>query len=134
MDRRRHGHENGRVSLFAFAPSRGPRWRLALQAALGISVPIAAMTIAGAPALGFIAASGAFTVLHLGALPVVERAKALPLVGAGLVTAAALGVLASGSAATAGAGLVLVSLGSAALAFGFRLGPRVRCSSCSSSA
>ena len=39
------------MSLFAFAPSRGPRWQLRLQAALGISVPIAVMTLAGMPTL-----------------------------------------------------------------------------------
>jgi len=111
------------VSLFAFAPSRGPRWQLALQAALGISVPIAVMTIAGQPALGYLAASGAFTVLHLGSLPVVERVRALPIVAAGLIAAAGLGALASGAAWLASAGLVAVAVASAALAFGFRLGP-----------
>lgn len=111
------------MSLFAFAPSRGPRWQLALQAALGISVPIAVMTIAGQPALGYLAASGAFTVLHLGSLPVVERVRALPIVAAGLIAAAGLGALASGAAWLASAGLVAVAVASAALAFGFRLGP-----------
>jgi hypothetical protein len=111
------------VSLFAFAPSRGPRWQLALQAALGISVPIAVMTIAGQPALGYLAASGAFTVLHLGSLPVVERVRALPIVAAGLIAAAGLGALASGAVWLASAGLVAVAVASAALAFGFRLGP-----------
>lgn len=111
------------MSLFAFAPSRGPRWQLALQAALGISVPIAVMTVAGQPALGYLAASGAFTVLHFGALPVVERARLLPVVAGALIAAAAVGVVFSGALWLASAGLVLVAVVSAALAFGFRLGP-----------
>jgi hypothetical protein len=81
------------------------------------------MTIAGQPGLGYLAASGAFTVLHLGSLPVVERVRALPIVAAGLIAAAGLGALASGAAWLASAGLVAVAVASAALAFGFRLGP-----------
>lgn len=111
------------MSLFAFAPSRGPRWQLALQAALGIAVPIAVMTLAGRPTLGYIAASGAFTALHLGALPVVERAKALPIVAALLLACAGLGVLAAGDLWLSSIGLVVVSIAVAALAYGFRLGP-----------
>lgn len=111
------------MSLFAFAPSRGPRWQLALQAALGISVPIAVMTLVGQPALGYLAASGAFTILHYGALPVVERARVLPVVAATLIVSAALGALCSGTVWLASAGLVVVAIASAALAFGFRLGP-----------
>lgn len=67
--------ENRAVSLFRFAPSRGPRWQLGVQAAIGMSVPIAVMTLLGHPTLGFIAGSGAFTVLFAGAAPVVERAR-----------------------------------------------------------
>ncbi|MBT2484748.1 MULTISPECIES: FUSC family protein [unclassified Microbacterium] len=111
------------MTLFALAPSRGPRWPLAIQAALGISVPIAVMTIAGAPALGYIAASGAFTVLFLGSAPVIDRVRVLPLVAAGLVLSATLGVIAAGNAWWVGIGVVIVAVGSAALAFGFRLGP-----------
>lgn len=111
------------MSLFAFAPSRGPRWPLALQAAAGIGVPIAVMTLLGQPELGYIAASGAFTVLFVGSAPVVDRARVLPLVAAGLILSAALGVLAAANAWLVSAGVVLVAVGSAALAFGFRLGP-----------
>ncbi|MFT4259538.1 FUSC family protein [Microbacterium sp.] len=111
------------MSLFSFAPSRGPRWQVALQAALGISVPIAVMTIAGQPMLGCLAASGSFTVLYLSFLPAVERVRALPIVAVALIASAALGSLASGTAALAISGLVAVAVASAALAFGFRLGP-----------
>ncbi len=111
------------MSLFAFAPSRGPRWPLALQAAAGIGVPIALMTLLGQPALGYIAASGAFTVLFVGSAPVVDRARILPLVAAGLVLSATLGVLVARNPWLVSAGVVIVAIGSAALAFGFRLGP-----------
>jgi hypothetical protein len=117
------GDDNGRVSLFAFAPSRGPRWPLALQAALGIGAPIAVMTLLGQPALGYVAASGAFTVLYLGSAPAVDRARVLPLVAAGLLLSAVFGVLVAGNAWLVSAGVVIVAVASAALAFGFRLGP-----------
>lgn len=111
------------MSLFAFAPSRGPRWPLATQAALGIAVPIAVMTLWGQPSLGYIAASGAFTVLFAGSASAVDRAKLLPLVGAGLVISAALGVALSSIPWLVSVGVVVVAIASAALAFGFRLGP-----------
>lgn len=111
------------MSLFAFAPSRGPRWHLATQAALGIAAPIAVMTLLGHAPLGYIAASGAFTVLFAGSAPAVDRARILPLVAAGLVAAATLGVLVAGSPWLVSIGVVLVSVVSAALAFSFRLGP-----------
>lgn len=111
------------MSLFAFAPSRGPRWPLAMQAASGIGVPIAVMTLLGQPALGYVAASGAFTVLFVGGAAVVDRARVLPLVAGGLVLCAALGVLVGDNAWLVSAGVVVVAVVSAAFAFGFRLGP-----------
>lgn len=111
------------MSLFAFGPSPGPRWQLGLQAALGLAVPITVMTLLGLPVLGFIAASGAFTVLFAGFSPVVERAKVLPFVGAGLIVSAVLGVLVAGNPWLVSIGVVVVAIVSATLAFGFRLGP-----------
>ncbi|KJL29142.1 FUSC family protein [Microbacterium oxydans] len=111
------------MSLFAFAPSRGPRWPLATQAALGIALPIAVMTLLGRAPLGYVAASGAFTVLYAGSAAVVDRARILPLVGLALVVSAALGILAAGDALVVSIGVVVVATVSAALAFAFRLGP-----------
>ncbi|MGJ0390865.1 FUSC family protein [Microbacterium sp. CGR1] len=111
------------MSLFALAPKRGPRWHLATQAALGIAVPIAVMTLLGQPSLGYIAASGAFTVLFAGTAPVIDRARILPFVAAGLIVSAALGVAVSANAWLVSIGVVVVAIVSAALAFGFRLGP-----------
>lgn len=111
------------MSLFAFAPSRGPRWQLGLQAAIGMAVPIAVMTLIGHPTLGYIAGSGAFTVLFAGAAPVVERVRVLPFVAAGLIVSASLGALAGTSIWPVSIGIIVVALVSASLAFGFRLGP-----------
>lgn len=111
------------MSLFAFAPSRGPRWPLAAQAALGIAVPIAVMTLLGQAPLGYVAASGAFTVLYAGSAAVVDRARILPAVGLSLLISAALGILVAGNALVVSVGVVVVATASAALAFGFRLGP-----------
>ncbi|MFJ4224145.1 FUSC family protein [Microbacterium sp. NPDC089695] len=111
------------MSLFALSPSRGPRWPVATQAALGISVPIAVMTLLGQAPLGYIAASGAFTVLFAGGASAVDRVRILPFIAGGLIVSAALGVTASGSPWLVGIGVVAVSVISAALCFGFRLGP-----------
>lgn len=111
------------MSLFTLAPKRGPRWHLATQAALGIAVPIAVMTVLGEPSLGYIAASGAFTVLFAGTAPAIDRARMLPFVALGLIISAALGVVLSANAWLVSIGVVVVAIVSAALAFGFRLGP-----------
>ncbi|WP_050721782.1 FUSC family protein [Microbacterium sp. GCS4] len=113
------------MSLFALSPSRGPRWPVATQAALGIAVPIAVMTLFGQAPLGYIAASGAFTVLFAGSAPAVDRIRILPFVAAGLIAAAVLGVAAAATPWPwlVGIGVVLVAVVSAALCFGFRLGP-----------
>lgn len=111
------------MSLFAFAPSRGRRWHLALQASIGIAAPIAVLGLLGHAPLGYVAATGAFTVLYAGSAPVVDRARILPFVAAGLIASAAGGALVAGSAPAAAVGVVVVAIASAALAFGFRLGP-----------
>ncbi|UPL14826.1 FUSC family protein [Microbacterium galbinum] len=111
------------MSLFAFAPSRGPRWPLALQAAIGIAAPIAVSTVLGQAPLGYIAASGAFTVLYAGSAPVVDRARVLPIIAVSLLLSAALGILVAGNTLVVSIGVVVVATVSAALAFGFRLGP-----------
>lgn len=111
------------MSLFAFAPSRGPRWQLGLQAAIGLTAPIVVMTMLGMPTLGFVAASGAFTVLFAGAAPVVERARVLPLVGIGLTLSATAGAFSAAEPWLVTIGIVAVALVGSGLAFGFRLGP-----------
>lgn len=111
------------MSLFALSPSRGPRWPVATQAALGITVPIAVMSLLGQAPLGYVAASGAFTVLFAGSAPAVDRIRVLPFIAAGLITVAALGAAVAGNPWLVSVGVVLVAVVSAALCFGFRLGP-----------
>lgn len=115
--------QNRSVSLFSFRPAPAPRWPGALQAGLGIAIPIAVMTLLGAPALGYIGASGAFTVIFAGALAVVERARILPIVAAGLVACAGLGALVAHDRWLSSIGVAVVAILSAALMFGFRMGP-----------
>jgi hypothetical protein len=110
-------------SLFRLNPAPGPRWPLAIQASLAIALPIAALTIAGRPELGYQAAAGAFTALYASHLPVIDRVRVLPLVGAGLLAAAALGTLAGSTPIVTLVGLALVTIVSSAAAFGFSLGP-----------
>jgi hypothetical protein len=111
------------VSLFRIAPSRGPRWQLGLQAAIGMSVPIAVMTLFGQPTLGFIAGSGAFTVLFAGSAPVVDRVRVLPFIAAALTVGATLGAFAADSQLLVNIGIIVVAALSAGLCFGFSLGP-----------
>ncbi|GAA5026481.1 FUSC family protein [Microbacterium fluvii] len=110
-------------SLFHFHRSPVRRWPLALQAALGIAVPITVFTLAGLPQLGFQASAGAFTVIFASQLPTVERARLLPLIGAGLVACAALGALLSASDIAVLIGLFVVTAASSAVAYGRSLGP-----------
>jgi hypothetical protein len=111
------------VSLFAFAPSRGPRWPLATQAASAIALPIAVMTLLGQSAWGYVAASGAFAILYAGSAAVADRLRIVPFAALGLLASGALGVLLAGDALRVSIGVIVVAIVSAALAFGFRLGP-----------
>lgn len=111
------------MRLFAFSPSARPRWPLALQATVALGAPIAVGMLTGHPMPGFIAASGAFTVIFGAALPITERARLLPVMALGLLLSAALGVAASFSQIAIALGLVLVAAASAYLAYGFRIGP-----------
>ena len=115
-------HKNEGMSLLTFGPSRGPRWQIGAQAALGMTVPIAVMTLLGQPMLGYIAAAGAFTVLFASTAPVVERVRILPFIAGGLILSAALGVAAAASPLLVAVGIVVIAVASAALSFGFRLG------------
>lgn len=88
-----------------------------------MAAPVTLMTLLGLPALGYIAAAGTFTVLFAGAAPVVDRARILPFVAAGLIVSASLGALAGADLLLVSIGIVVIALASAGLAFGFRLGP-----------
>jgi hypothetical protein len=110
------------ASLFRLAPSHGPRWPVATQAAISITVPIAVMSLVGMPQLGFQAAAGAFTALHVSSLRPRERAKVLPFVALVLVAATAVGIAAGGSMLWTLIGLVVTTIAASAFVYGFALG------------
>jgi hypothetical protein len=111
------------TGLIRFPPAPAPRWPIATQAALAIALPILAANLLGHHALGLQAATGAFAALFASRMPAIDRVRVVPLVALGLVLSAALGALAGPSPAATLAGLVVVSVGGAAFAFGFALGP-----------
>ena len=110
------------AGLVRLAPAPAPRWPLALQAGVAMAAPIALFSLLGAPEVGYRAAAGAFIVLHASALPPVERARLLPVIGAGLLAAATLGVVCATSPTLSLAGLVVVALGASAAMYGLGLG------------
>lgn len=111
------------TGLIRFPASPVPRWPVATQASLAIAVPIVVMILLGLPEIGFQASTGAFAALFASRLPAIDRVRVVPFVALGLVICAALGALVSPSLAATLVGLVIVSIASAAFAFGFALGP-----------
>jgi hypothetical protein len=99
------------------------RWSVGLQAGLAVGVPMVALTLAGHEAEGLIASMGAFTALYYATMRRVDRVKVLPLVGAGFVLAATIGVLASSHVWWTVLALNVVAVVATLLAFAIRLGP-----------
>ncbi|WP_235008261.1 FUSC family protein [Microbacterium timonense] len=110
-------------SLFRLTAAPAPRWPIGLRAAIAIAVPIAAMTLAGRADLGFQAATGAFVALYGTHLPVIERARVVPFLAAGLLAAAVLGAVAGPFPIATIAGLAVVPIVAAAAMFAFSVGP-----------
>ncbi|MGN8026309.1 FUSC family protein [Microbacterium sp. 22242] len=110
-------------SHFLLAPAPSPRWPIALQAALSMFLPVALFTVLGRPAVGVMAASGAFTAIYLvGTAPLV-RIRLLPVVVVAILLCAATGTALAPYPAAAAIGLVVVALVTGALHYGYRLGP-----------
>lgn len=102
----------------------GPwRWSAGVQGTLAAGIPLAAFTLAGHQSQGLVAVLGAFTALYHAPMRLIDRSRALPLVAAGFVLAAAIGAGSSASLWTTVAGLVLVAALASALAFSVALGP-----------
>ncbi|GAA1602005.1 FUSC family protein [Leucobacter chromiireducens] len=110
-------------SLFALPPNPGPRHWIALRAAASMGVPLATLTALGRPDLGLQAGTGAFLALFYAGLGAAERARVLPVVGAVLLSCAALGTWLAPSHLLTAVGLVVVSIAVSAFAFGCRVGP-----------
>ncbi|SHL41541.1 Fusaric acid resistance protein-like [Hymenobacter psychrotolerans DSM 18569] len=99
------------------------RWKVGLQAGLAVGLLVGLFTLAGHQNLGLQAALGSFTALYGAGFSRPDRARLLPLVAAGLLLAAALGVVCAGNEWLTSACLILVSGLASVLVLGFRLGP-----------
>lgn len=110
-------------SLVQLPPGPGPRGAIAGRAAVSIAVPFGVLTLLGYEGIGLQTAAGAFVALFAASVAAAERAKVLPLVGATLLTCAALGTILTPWPWLLTGGLIVVAVGTAALAFAFRLGP-----------
>lgn len=111
-----------KTSLISFAPSP-KRWPVALTAAIAMAVPVAVATFFGLTPLGLLAGLGAFTALYCVPLSRRDRLRVLPFIGAGLIVAAALGVLVSSSRPLTAVGLIVVGSAVIWLVQGIVLGP-----------
>ncbi|GAA3037575.1 FUSC family protein [Microbacterium dextranolyticum] len=111
-------------SLTSFGPPTGRRWPLALQAGLAMAAPIVLLAAVGRSDIALLAASGAFTVIYGGWLRPRERARFAPLIALALIACAAAGTLAAaGGTPVVLAGVVIVTIVSAAVAGRRSLGP-----------
>ncbi|WP_084039182.1 FUSC family protein [Demequina sp. NBRC 110053] len=119
----RGGARRAVASLGTVVPASEPRWPIALQAAITMTVPLLAGVAMGRTDLGLLACMGAFTVPYFSALPRLERLRLRPLAGLVLVACAALGAWLGPHPSIAAVGLVLVTVGTGALVHGYRLGP-----------
>jgi hypothetical protein len=110
-------------SLFTLPPAPGPRWPIALQAALSMFLPVALFTALGHPEIGLQAAGGAFTAIYLAWASPARRVRLLPLIGCALLACAAIGAVVAPFPVAAATGLVVLSILAGALHYGYRLGP-----------
>ncbi|WP_062294600.1 FUSC family protein [Demequina phytophila] len=101
----------------------GPRWPVALQAAVSMAVPVIVGVAAGHASLGTLASSGAFTCLYAAARRPVDRVKILPIVALVLTLCAAAGAATGPWPLATGAGLVTVTAAATALTYAFTIGP-----------
>lgn len=99
------------------------RWKVGLEASLALGLPLLLFTVAGHQPWGMQAALGGFTALYGASLSRRDRLHVLPLVAAGLVLAALLGVACAGNLWLTAACLICVSALASTLVLGFRLGP-----------
>ncbi|WP_061961150.1 FUSC family protein [Demequina flava] len=110
-------------SLGQFHGTAGPRWPMGLQAGMAYVIPVLLGAAIGKDHLGLLAASGAFTILHVPWLPARERIKVLPLVSVVLLICTALGTATSACPIVNTALLTLLAIGVGALYLAFHMGP-----------
>ncbi len=119
----RHGMRRAVVSLGTLVPAKEPRWPIALQASIVLTVPILVGIAFDRIDLGLIAATGAFTVPYFAALPRLERLRLRPIAGLVLVLTSILGALLAPHAWWSALGLVAVTILIGIAVHGYRLGP-----------
>lgn len=119
----RHGMRRAVVSLGTIVPAKEPRWPIALQAAIVLTVPIVVGIAFGRLDLGLIGATGAFTVPYFAALPRLERLRLRPIAGLGLVLTSVLGALLAPYPLPSALGLIAVTILIGISVHGYRLGP-----------
>jgi hypothetical protein len=104
--------------------NEGPwRWRAGIEAALATGLPLIVLSLAGYQSLGLIASLGSFTALYSPQLKHSERLRALPFVGAGIISASLIGVLFAGNTWLTIAGVMLVASLACLLILGLQVGP-----------
>ncbi|WP_169746619.1 FUSC family protein [Demequina maris] len=111
------------MSLGTLVPAKEPRWPIALQASIVLTVPILVGIAFDRIDLGLIAATGAFTVPYFAALPRLERLRLRPIAGLVLVLTSILGALLAPHAWWSALGLVAVTILIGIAVHGYRLGP-----------
>ncbi|SEJ11654.1 Fusaric acid resistance protein-like [Demequina mangrovi] len=111
------------VSLGTIVPAKEPRWPIALQASVVLTVPILVGIAFDRVDLGLIAATGAFTVPYFAALPRLERLRLRPIAGLVLVLTSAVGALLAPYGMLSALGLVVVTILVGIAVHGYRLGP-----------
>ena len=99
------------------------RWKEGVQAGLAMGIPAAIFTVAGQQSQGMVASFGGFLSLYCADRSTKERMIALPFVAAGLIVAAALGVLSAFHEWLTIISLVLVTALSVVFTIGIQLGP-----------
>jgi hypothetical protein len=114
--------QNELRSLFALRPTPG-RLLIAVEAAISIGLPLTLFTLTGQPQLGLLALPGAFSVMYLAGRDRLRRMVLFPLIALGFVASSAAGVGASQNLVASLIALFLVAAASAALCFGFDVGP-----------
>ncbi len=99
------------------------RWPLAAGGALSMGIPLAGFTLLGREDLGLMTSIGGFLALYLGGRSRRDRARALPLLGIGLVAASGLGAAAAPARASSAVALFVVTTVAALAVYGFSVGP-----------
>lgn len=119
----RDGMRRAVATLGTIAPPGEPRWPIALQATVVMTVPLLIGAATGHVEEGLLACVGAFTVPYFAALPRLERLRLRPLAGLVLVASSALGAAVGAHPLLTSLGLILVAVGVGAAVHAYRLGP-----------